>query len=718
MASGEDQSHLSTSGDAGGDHNEDYGNEYGPPLPTQEELREIEHRRLVGEATNMMLNFAKDPNLAKYMTETAFQDVHAQWKAATTSPQQPYNKKQYSEKELVEESTFDKAKKHKKRIRFAEFASSSSSSSSFSSDNSSNSSEEDRKGKKQSKKQRHRKGKKKARKSKFCRVDDSSTEDTSTDNSDSEDGHFYANKKNFYKANQYDFLEDKSKKVREFKEVADVRNRHGVCNARAFGSFTMDMFTSSSDLDISLNVECGPESLARQDGVNLLKKMTKLLYKLQSCGIVRDIQPVLKAKVPVVKFIHSKTGIECDVSVENRDGMIKSELLRIFSTIDSRFRKLCFLLKAWANAHGINSSKDHTLNSLSLILLAALHLQTRVPAILPPFSSLLKGLNSTVYSDAASLVERQVKAYKDFGKKNSESVVQLFSSFLSKVVAVKDLWQEGLCASAYEGTWTLTDSPSWMFVEDFTSLSQNAARAVNGVGFEAIYDSCNQALAYLRDYFLGVHEAHSVKNLLFDLHISSAVHKRKRNKGSQARALDYQSIQVPLEDPFMRIVNRRPEQIRGNFLDRDHLTQMGYGSIQERPAKRLKLQHAQNGDEYKLAFTDRPPLPDKSVMVPSQVYLERHLRENQLLLQSQRRQQMGEPRFYMPPISPLSMYERRHVLEERAAGAYVGAPAMLPALIPTAGIPLYAESSRPLNQIFYQNTVPLYGYSTRFHDRL
>ncbi|MCO5590347.1 hypothetical protein L7F22_044316 [Adiantum nelumboides] len=62
----------------GVNHNEDYGDEYGPLLPTEEELREMEHRRLVGEATNMMLNFAKDPKLAKYMTETAFQDVHAQ----------------------------------------------------------------------------------------------------------------------------------------------------------------------------------------------------------------------------------------------------------------------------------------------------------------------------------------------------------------------------------------------------------------------------------------------------------------------------------------------------------------------------------------------------------------------------------------------------------------------------------------------------------------
>ncbi|MCO5580763.1 hypothetical protein L7F22_034633 [Adiantum nelumboides] len=244
MASGEGQSNPSTSGDAGGDHNEDFGNEYGLPLPTQEELREMEHRRLVGEATNLMLNFAKDPKLAKYMSETAFQDVQAQWKATTTSSSKPESKKQYIEKKLKEEidarlarilgaqkqgkkhdrkrkkstdfpgylgsqSTFDKAKKHKKRATMP------SSSSSF--DSSSESSEEERRGKKRSKKHRHGKGQRKTRKSKSRRIDDSSIEDTSTGSTDSEDGHFYANK-NFYKANQYDFQEDKSKKVREFKE--------------------------------------------------------------------------------------------------------------------------------------------------------------------------------------------------------------------------------------------------------------------------------------------------------------------------------------------------------------------------------------------------------------------------------------------------------------------------------------------------------------------
>ncbi|MCO5613011.1 hypothetical protein L7F22_067284 [Adiantum nelumboides] len=184
--------------------------------------------------------------LSKYMTKTAFQDMHAQWKATTISLPKPDFTKEYSEKELEEEidarlarilGAQKQGKKHDKKLIFLATwvvsrlptkprstrsvqlkPASTVPSSSSSSDSSSESSEEERRSKKRSKRHRHGKGKRKTRKSKSRRVDDNSTEGTSTDSSDSEDGHFYANKKNFYKANQYDFLEDKSKKVREFKE--------------------------------------------------------------------------------------------------------------------------------------------------------------------------------------------------------------------------------------------------------------------------------------------------------------------------------------------------------------------------------------------------------------------------------------------------------------------------------------------------------------------
>lgn len=163
-----------------------------------------------------------------------------------------------------------------------------------------------------------------------------------------------------------------------------------------FGSYVMDLYTGSSDLDLSLNVGHSTAERSRAEKITTLRKLTRVLYALHSGRpgmsghTVRKIEPVMRAAVPVVKFVEGYTNIECDISMENRDGVLKSELIGIFTEIDPRFRQLCFLLKAWAKAYNVNDSKKGTLNSLSIILLAALHLQTRSPAILPPFSAFLE----------------------------------------------------------------------------------------------------------------------------------------------------------------------------------------------------------------------------------------------------------------------------------------------------------------------------------------
>ncbi|KAL9996874.1 putative polynucleotide adenylyltransferase [Helianthus debilis subsp. tardiflorus] len=84
-------------------------------------------------------------------------------------------------------------------------------------------------------------------------------------------------------------------------------------------------------------------------------------------------------------------------------------------------------MKAWAKAHDINSSKDRTLNSLSIILLVAFHLQTRKPPILPPFSAILKD------GEDPTSVRRAVRNFKDYGIRNTETLGELFMSFLIKL---------------------------------------------------------------------------------------------------------------------------------------------------------------------------------------------------------------------------------------------------------------------------------------------
>ncbi|XP_043699416.1 protein HESO1-like isoform X2 [Telopea speciosissima] len=208
-----------------------------------------------------------------------------------------------------------------------------------------------------------------------------------------------------------------------------------------FGSFLMDMFSAESDLDLSINFSDDRVEFPREKKIQALRKFAKLLYPLQRKGHVSSVQPILRARVPILKFVDRGTGIECDISVENKDGIVKSQIIHIIAAIDERFQKLSCLMKTWAKAHDINSSKDHTMNSLSIISLVAFHLQTRSPPILPAFRDLFK--DGTDPACAMKLVH----GFLQYGKRNKESLAELFLTLLTKLVSVETLWPEGLCAN-------------------------------------------------------------------------------------------------------------------------------------------------------------------------------------------------------------------------------------------------------------------------------
>ncbi|KAF6136549.1 hypothetical protein GIB67_016005 [Kingdonia uniflora] len=178
------------------------------------------------------------------------------------------------------------------------------------------------------------------------------------------------------------------------KEVYGSSNDFPV--VEVFGSFVMDMFSAKSDLDLSINFSSDLAEYPREKKIDALRKFAKLLYPLQRRGHVYGVHPIMSARVPILKVVDRGSGIECDISVENKDAIAKSQIVHIISAIDERFQILSSLIKTWAKAYDINSSKDRTLNSLSIILLVAFHFQTRDPPILPPFKVLLKVITSTL----------------------------------------------------------------------------------------------------------------------------------------------------------------------------------------------------------------------------------------------------------------------------------------------------------------------------------
>eukprot|EP00268_Persea_americana_P051173 TRINITY_DN5629_c0_g1_i5.p1 TRINITY_DN5629_c0_g1~~TRINITY_DN5629_c0_g1_i5.p1 ORF type:complete len:557 (-),score=62.74 TRINITY_DN5629_c0_g1_i5:696-2366(-) len=289
-------------------------------------------------------------------------------------------------------------------------------------------------------------------------------------------------------------------------------SNNGFPVVEAFGSFIMDIFTSKSDLDLSINFSREEAVFPRDRMISVLKKFARRLYALQSRGHVFGVQPITRARVPILKVWDSGTGIECDISVENKDGMARSKILAIISTIDERFRKLSFMMKAWAKVHGINSSKDRTLNSLSIISIVAFHLQTRSPPILPPFSALFKD-----GTDLTSL-ENVVRGFQRFGRVNKESLAELFVTLFIKLSSVETLWPHGLCVSIYEGSWifkTWNSKVGNISVEDFTDRSQNVARSVGKAEVEKIYQCIHLSLRHMSSFIKGQIQAPMLKELLF-----------------------------------------------------------------------------------------------------------------------------------------------------------------------------------------------------------
>ncbi|XP_020700332.1 uncharacterized protein LOC110112447 [Dendrobium catenatum] len=290
-------------------------------------------------------------------------------------------------------------------------------------------------------------------------------------------------------------------------------NTGGFPVVEAFGSFVMDIFTAESDLDLSINFNNSNVScLPREQVVSVLRRFAKVLHIKQRKGHLSGVLPILQARVPVLKAVDCRTGIECDISVENKDGISRSLFFSIVSSIDERFRIMSYLMKAWAKANDINSSKDHTINSLSIISLVAFHFQTRDPPILPPFSTLLKD-----GTDITNL-RNVVLALKNFGRRNKESVAELFVALLAKLSSVEKLWELGLCASIFEGSWI---SKMWgskvgnMSVEDFLDRSQNFARSVGKFEMPKIYDCLRGSLEHLSRSMQGQIELSALGPFLF-----------------------------------------------------------------------------------------------------------------------------------------------------------------------------------------------------------
>ncbi|NXC73227.1 PAPD1 protein, partial [Anhinga anhinga] len=102
-----------------------------------------------------------------------------------------------------------------------------------------------------------------------------------------------------------------------------------------------------------------------------------------------NVQKILNARCPLVKFSHQPTGFQCDLSVSNSIAIKSSELLYIYGCLDSRVRALVFSVRCWARVHGLTNSVPGTwITNFSLTMMVMFFLQKRSPPIIPTLDQL------------------------------------------------------------------------------------------------------------------------------------------------------------------------------------------------------------------------------------------------------------------------------------------------------------------------------------------
>ncbi|RLN24933.1 hypothetical protein C2845_PM07G18430 [Panicum miliaceum] len=147
-----------------------------------------------------------------------------------------------------------------------------------------------------------------------------------------------------------------------------LSNIYGL-NARqveVFGSFRTGLYLPTSDIDVVI-FESGVKT--PQLGLYGLAKA------LSQKGVARKIQVIAKARVPIVKFVETKSGIAFDISFDIDGGPQAADFIKDAVKKLPALRPLCMILKVFLHQRELNEVYSGGIGSYALLTMLITHLQ-------------------------------------------------------------------------------------------------------------------------------------------------------------------------------------------------------------------------------------------------------------------------------------------------------------------------------------------------------
>ncbi|CAK1543289.1 unnamed protein product [Leptosia nina] len=220
---------------------------------------------------------------------------------------------------------------------------------------------------------------------------------------------------------------------------------------KPFGSSVNGFGKMGCDLDLVLTNTVAPEMMEASRRLVFQEKICEggrspwqrhmelvaTLLELRAPGVAR-VTRILNARVPIVKYSHEMTDLDCDLCYNNTSGVYMSELLWLLGTLDYRVQPLTFAVRMWARACSLTSPHPGrwiTNFPLTLMVLFFLQQKRHDGIILPSLNNLIKmagkddiriaeeNLNCTFLRDLNKLPE------DSYGQSNDSLQTLLFQFF-------------------------------------------------------------------------------------------------------------------------------------------------------------------------------------------------------------------------------------------------------------------------------------------------
>ena len=119
-----------------------------------------------------------------------------------------------------------------------------------------------------------------------------------------------------------------------------------------------------------------------------IEHQIKILGKIIQRQLVNLVQvkTITNTRCPVVRFLHDKENINCDLSLNNFLANQNTKLIKLYMDLEPNLRKLVFVLRYWIKQKNLYSKSRF--NSYTIIWLVIFYMQKKNIGNLPTVEEL------------------------------------------------------------------------------------------------------------------------------------------------------------------------------------------------------------------------------------------------------------------------------------------------------------------------------------------